>query len=449
MDAMSIASSAPSGKYQGAMFMNPRLTRRMVGALRARLPDAGLRAVHDPRRQGQVKWPLECLLSTLLVGMAAGCRSLAETERLSEQFSPATNRALGLRGRLPDTTARDLLERLSPDDIRACNHRVIRKAHRRKSLQRDPALPIGAVAIDGKVTALPASHDSCAQRQEKPSGGMQGLLRTQTCCLISHIGAPCLDAVPIPAATNEMGNFPAVVDALVGTYGNLGLFSLVIGDAGACSKDNASHIRSRSLDYMLRINANQPTLLEEARRFFQSPAAPQSFSVEGPPRTNSRVVYTIQTTEEMAAFHGWDHLQTVVRIRRTVTSPKGSVIQQGERFWVSSLPESALSPAQWAALARLYWGVENRCHNTFDVAFHEDDRPWIKTEPVATLVLLLLRRIAYNILSLFRARTLRSDDCRNIAWEHLLCLFSFALISATYEHLRGLRRRSPQQSLLV
>jgi hypothetical protein len=63
------------------------------------------------------------------------------------------------------------------------------------------------VAVDGKTTTLPSCDDNYAQRRTAEGGALVGALRTMTCCLISTAALPCLDAIPIPADTNEMATF--------------------------------------------------------------------------------------------------------------------------------------------------------------------------------------------------------------------------------------------------
>ena len=51
----------------------------------------------------------------------------------------------------------------------------------------------------------------------------------------------------------------------------------------------------------------------------------------------------------------------------------------------TSLPLRRLSAAQWLLLVRRHWGVET-AHQILDMAFDEDDRPWIVACPRAMLV---------------------------------------------------------------
>lgn len=179
--------------------MLERLTRRLIGALRARLPDLGLEHVQDPRRRLEsARWSLPHVLRATLVGLVAGCRSLADLESFTSATSRAARKALGLRGRLPDTTTRDLLVRLEPSDLRAARVNQVRQAHRRKALEPD-GLPFGVVSMDGKATAIDAWDDAYAQRQRHGGSatGTCGLVRTITSCLISSRARVGLDAAPI------------------------------------------------------------------------------------------------------------------------------------------------------------------------------------------------------------------------------------------------------------
>ncbi len=111
--------------------MEGRRVRRMVGLLHARLPELDLEGVADPRaREG--RWSLAQILRATLVGLMAGCKSLRESEQLTAGLSVAARRQLRLPRRLADTTARDALCRVSPEELRSVLHRLVLAAWRRK-----------------------------------------------------------------------------------------------------------------------------------------------------------------------------------------------------------------------------------------------------------------------------------------------------------------------------
>lgn len=424
------------------MAQEARLTRRMVGVLAARLPEARLDLVKDPRGLRGRRWPLFILLRAVLVAMVAGCKSLALAEALTAEMSVPLRKRLGIARRIADTTMRDALCALDPAELRGSIHALVRAAHRRKALEPDK-LPFGVVALDGKATALPSCDDEYAQRQSQDEGGPIGVVRTTTCTLISSPAMPCIDAIPIPAATNEMGQFEASVRSLVNAYDGIDLFRMITYDAGACSEHNARVVRCElGLHYLLGLKGTQPTLLTEAQRLLASlpwhQAVASSEDVIGGPLT---VVRNLYLTEEMAGFGDWEHLRTVLRVESETLDSRGRRLAYENRYFVASLPASRLTAAQWLLVVRLHWGVENNCHHTLDDAFEEDERPWIKSDPRGMVVVALLRRIAYNLLTLFRSVTQRSDERRATPWRDLLRWFYNAIISATDADLSELRPR--------
>lgn len=423
------------------MAQEARLTRRMIGVLAARLPEARLDRVKDPRRQRGRLWELRIVLRAVLMAMVAGCKSLALAEALTAEMSVPLRRRLGIGRRIPDTTMRDVLCALDPAELRRPLHALVRSAHRRKALEPEQ-LPFGVVALDGKSTAVPSCDDEYAQRQSQDEGALVGVVRTTTCTLISSRAMPCIDAIPIPAATNEMGQFEVTVLSLAQAYDGIGLFRMISYDAGACSEHNARVVRELGLHYLLGLKGTQPTLLTEARRLLASlpwqRAVASSEDVIGGPRTVVRHVYL---TEEMAGFGDWEHLRTVLRVESETLDSRGQRVAHDNRYFVASLPASRLTAAQWLLVVRLHWGVENNCHHTLDDAFKEDDRPWIQSDPRGMVVVALLRRLAYNLLTLFRSVTQRSAERRASPWRDVLRWFYNAIISVTDADLSALRPR--------
>jgi predicted transposase YbfD/YdcC len=417
--------------------------------LKARLPDAGFDEVLDPRdRRGQ-RWELKTLLVGTMAGLVAGAKSLAQAEDLTAKMSVAVRRMLGICRRIPDTTLRTTLCELEPDALRPCLHRAVKAAHRRKALL-PVGLPFGMLVMDGKATALPSSDDEYAQRQSQDEGGqLVGLLRTVTCCLVSAGAQPCIDAIPIPATTNEMGQFQPALARVMQAYGSLDLFRLVSYDAGACSLENAIAVRGHGLHYLFGLKGTQPTLLGEAEQLLGGLCPQQAVaSSEDAIGGGLTVIRRAYLTSEMEGFAGWEHLRTVIRVESETLDAQGRRIKYENRYFISSLPMARLTAQQWLKVVRLHWGVENGCHWTLDQAFEEDDHPWIEADPKGALALVLLRRIAYTLLGLFRSVTQRSEERRKSPWKDLMRDLYVALISASAEQLAGLRAREAMPALL-
>ncbi len=416
----------------------------MAGYVLARLPEAGLAEVSDPRR-GPTKWKLSQLLAAVIVGAMGGCRCLREVEQLTELLSPPMRRKLGFTRRQPDTTLRDVLCAVSVDELRACLHRLVRAAGRRKALQPQ-GLPFGVLALDGKATAVPCWDDKFVQRVQPENGLPHGLARTVTCTLVSAAGRPCLDAIPIPAATNEMGHFKAAFNSVQDTYGNL--FRLVTYDAGALSESNARHVVGSGKDYLMALKGDQRTMFKLAEELLDpAEVVAQTTDVLDKRTTVTRRLVLLTVQQNWAYGDGkssaesvWQHARTFLRVESVLTQD-GVATRREARLFVSSLTQQALSPAQWLKVVRSHWGVESN-HHTLDTAFAEDDRPWIVANGNGMLAVLVLRRIAYTLLALFRSVSLRSQEKGEMRWSDLLRWVWSAIVAATDAHLEAIRPRT-------
>jgi len=424
-----------------------RKTRRMVGVIHARLPEIVLEQVADPRgAQGQ-RWNLVPLLTAPLVAMAAGVKSFAETEKLTEEMSPAMRKKLGIKRRIPDTTMRNTAVEVSPNELRKAMRRQTKAAHKRKALMPD-GFPFGVVAVDGKYTAIYSWDGRYSQHQSGADGiSDYGLVRTINCSLVSSRAKVCIDSSPIPSRTNEMGQFKPVINALVGAYKRTKMFAMVSADAGSCSEENGRHVRSKDLHYIFGLKGSQPTLQLEARSHLARRTPERADAVTVDIRGNQEVTRRLYMTSEMAGFLDWTHLRTTLRVESEVVDIKtGEVVEQKEedvnRYFISSLEGDRLTADQWLKLVRMHWGVENNCHNTWDTAFEEDTRTWITTSPKGAMNVMLLRRIAYNMLVLFRSVTQRSEENRGTPWKDILRWVYNTLIAADDADLAGLRQRT-------
>ena len=425
-----------------------KLYRRLVGLVRARIPELGLGQVTDPRpRDRRRRWALVSMLRTVLIAQAAGAKSCAECEALTDELSPAGRKLLGIRRRLPDTTLRDVLVKLDPNELRKCLRSQVKHAYRRGALRPD-GLPFGVATLDGKHTAVTAWDDQYSQRQGEGEGGTagaHGVVRTFTCTLVSSRVKVCLDAVPIPPATNEMGHFAEVFDGLLSAYGRSGLFTVVTADAGSASEANGRHVVDARCHYLFGLKKTQPTLLTEVHAQLSWLVANEAIAMTEDVCKPYVIRRRLYLTEEMAGFE-WAHLATVLRVEtEKVHIETGEVVPMDEddanHYYISSLSSDALTPTQWLLLVRRHWGVENGDHHTFDVPFAEDARPWIVNDPRGMVVVLLLRRMAFNLLALFRDVTQRSENKRGTPWKTLLRWTYNMLIALVDADLLGLRNR--------
>jgi len=424
-----------------------RMNRRLASLLSVRLSEARLDRVPDGRDPRGVRWSLGTLLRTVVACMAAGAKSLAEVERHTGSLSRAMRRKLKIPRRVPDTTLRDNLCAVDPGALTPCLHALIRAAHRRQALAPE-GFSFGVLSLDGKGTALPTSDDHYAQRQTSGENGpLVGVVRTVTATLTSSSARPCIDVTAIPAETNEMGVFTVALEHVARAFAGLDLFKVVTYDAGACSLENANRVRAHHLHYVLGLTAAQPTLFEAARAWLGTRPESKADAVSedlASGKTVTRRLY-IGAAKEVDSPEGWEmHLRTVLRVETETVDAEGKRTVEN-RYLISSLAVDRLSFDQWLLLLRRHWGVETT-HQILDVAFDEDDHPFIEQNPRGMLVVAILRRIAYSLLTLFRSVTQRSEVRRATPWKDLFWAVHVALLTATEEQLAGLRLRVPAPS---
>lgn len=416
----------------------------MVGLLHARLPELDLEAVADPRaRDG--RWSLAQILRATLVGLMAGCKGLWETEQLTAALSLTSRRELRLSRRLADTTMRDALCRLDLGELRSVLHRLVKAAWRRKALAPKD-LPLGVVALDGKATALPCLNQRFIQTHHPEVGAPYGLVRTMTAALVSAPGRPCIDAIPIPAGTNEAGHFQQALKSLVATYG--GLFDVVSYDAGGFSRANADAVIAAGKHYVFALKDEQRAMCRLADELLASePVVDRTEDALDNRTTVVRSLRLLRADPSWAYGEGkrssdstWRHAATFLSVEYAKVRD-GEVVERDERMYVTSLARERLTTQQWLLLVRSHWGIENNNHHTFDTAFAEDERPWIEADANGMLAVLVLRRVAYTLLALFRSVSLRAEESRATRWKDLLVWVRDALIAAAPAHVMHLRVR--------
>lgn len=423
--------------------LSKRRMRRNAGFIVRFMPDSLLRRVTDPRsRQGRT-WK-SCLpfLKAALLGLLCGCKGTREVEELTLELPIPGRRWLGLPRRVPDTTLRDFLCQLEPENLSELLHVVGYDAWRRGALHQVENLPWGVLSCDGKYPVI---------RDVKPWRFLQvchnddgeaiyGMLRTITATLISAEGRPILGAVPVPGDTNEMGGFQQALGEMVRIYGRL--FRVVMYDAGAASESNATATRNAGKHYVLHI-ADPRRVTYQTLELLLADKAPVAIDEETV-SDSKRIVRSLSMVEVKPTAKNvtfWKHTRNGLKLV-SETYENGELTSTLTRYYVTSLESSELSPEKWLRLIVMRWGVET-CHQILDSdAFQEDRRPWITSDAQGALAVMLLRRVAYTLLTLYRSVTMRSDDNRYQPFRKVMEWLKDAVKWATSDDFAGLRPRS-------
>lgn len=424
--------------------MNQKQCRRMAGFVAVWLQRLEFDQVFDPRQRRGKRWKLQQVLSACLLGHMAGCKSLLEVEQLTDTLSHPVRRKFGLQRRLADTTMRDVLCRLSSASLVDVLQRLTAAAQRGKMLE-PIGLPVAMLAMDGKATALPSWDGVYAQKHEPEGKLPYGLMRTVTATLVTARGRPCVTVSPIPASTNEMGHFKKALKAACAAHPGVELISY---DQGANSAENAQSVLEMGKHYLFRLNDERRHMQQLAKDLLETKAviATTEDTISNRVQHIRRLrLFRLAPSGLPVAYKSeiWEHARTLVCVESEIHEDGRDVVVHEPRYFASSLASAALTPEQWLWAVRAHWAVETN-HQVLDTAFAEDTHPWIVNDPNGMLVVAVLRRIAYTLLTLYRSVHQRSEERRATAWKTLMTFVRNMLIAATAATLESLRQRATQ-----
>jgi hypothetical protein len=430
-----------------------RTLQRCAGFLSRFFSDTLLRKVNDPRNTQGRRWKSSLpLLRTICAGLSAGCKGLSEVERLTQQMPQKMRRLLGIGRRTPDTTLRDYLCALNPHEICKLIWIAGYDAIRRKAIHATGRYPWGVLSLDGKYPTVRDLGDGLGgsdrylqvHHDHETGDASHGLIRVITAVLISAVGRPLLGACPVPGHTNEQGHFMQAFGELVRVFGRY--FRVVLYDAGAASIANADAVVKAGKEYFFQI-ADARWVMHKTIEMLLRRVKPVAKTEQY--KGNKRVVREL-TMQATAPRNGprtavsdqvmWPHIRTIFKV--VSYTYKNDVLQSTQtRFYVTSLKANELTPDQWLTLIVERWGVET-VHQILDCAFEEDEHPWITKDANGALAVMLLRRLVYTLMTLYKSVTLRSEENREMTWRELMAQIRDTLLWAQGKILDGLRPRA-------
>jgi len=426
---------------------NARTLRRTAGFLSRFFSNALLRFVGDPRSEQGRRWKSALpLLRTVCVGLAAGCKGLLALENLTKRMPQKVRNLIGIHRFTPDTTLRDLICALDPYDICQLIWIAGYDALRRKAIRSASLFPWGVMSMDGKYPTVRDLGDGedgpnrYLQVHHDPETGeaLYGVIRVITGVLVSAVGRPLLGATPVPGNTNEQGWFRQAFGELVRAYGRY--FRVVMYDAGAASLANADAVLHAGKEYFFQIADPKWVMYRTIELLLrnQAPVA-RTEDVTGTRRVVREL--SLQSVSDLGTNRTlWRHTRTIFKVY-SETYEEGVLKSTKTRFFVASLAAVELTPEKWLELIVLRWGVET-VHQILDCAFEEDRHPWITKDANGALVVMLLRRLVYTMMTLYKSVTLRSDQHREMTWPELITQIADTLEWAPDSVLEGLRPRT-------
>jgi len=377
-----------------------------------------------------------------LLGLLCGCKSPQEVEKLSKELPVSVRRKLGIPRRVPDTTLRGFLIKADPVKMHNMLSVAIYDAARRKALSErgELEIPFGVLTADGKYPSISATDDYEYLQVHHDADGQptHGLVRTITGCLMTAVGRPVVAAIPVPGSTNEKGVFQKAFGEMVRILGRR--FRVYMYDAGVPSEDNADAVITAGKDYAFLIADPRWQMYQAIELLFRD--KPANYVEEEIVSSTKRIVRkltVLPVTRTKKDILFWKHTRTMVRIE-TETHEEGKPVKYYTRYSVSSLEPDDLSLRGWFQMHFYRWDVES-VHNILDTTFEEDKRPWIRKNAQGNLVVHILRRVAYTLLTLYKNVTIRNDEERYGTWKDLMESLKETMKWATDEVFANLRPR--------
>jgi predicted transposase YbfD/YdcC len=338
----------------------------------------------DPRVDRTKKHRLVDIIAIAFCATICGAEGWEEMEQfgLAKEDWLRENLGLELAHGIPsDDTFRRLFARLDPEAFGECFVNWVRSFHRKCDGE--------VIALDGKT--LRHSFDTATGRR---AVHLVNAWATES--------GLALGQVKVDGKSNEITALPRLL-RLLDIAG-----CIVTADAMGCQKATARQVIEQGGDYALALKANQESLHEDVRLFFENARANNFFGKDAQRRITHRYYETVEKDhgrietrrywmvegkqiEWLPQKDDWKGLASLcaVESERRI----GEKVSRETRYFISSVSGSV----KWLANAvRAHWGIENSLHRVLDVAFGEDDSDIRKDHAAENYG--TLRKAAVNLL---------------------------------------------------
>jgi hypothetical protein len=409
-----------------------RKLRTTAGFLTTNFNDDLLGRLTDPRsRQGRGWKDCRPLLKAVQLGLTSGRKGLGAVEKMTAGMFGSVRKMVGILRTAADTTMRDLLVELDPEELSELIYVAGYDAWDRRAIHRLDGFPFHAISCDGKYPTIGDVGDSKSKNYKKSKylqvhhdtdgNPAYGEIRTINSAVVTAVGRPVVGSVPVPGNTNEQTTFKKAFGDLVRIYGRR--FKLVMYDAGAASEGNAVIVRKAGKHYLFQI-ADERWVMHQTAALLLRDKDAQAFSTNDISE-NERVereltMMTVGETRKNLTM--WKSVRTIFRIV-SKHFKDDKLVSNETRYFVTSMDATELRAEKWLELIILRWGIET-VHQILDMegVFEEDDHPWITKDARGALSVGLLRRLVLLLMTMHKHIHLRSEENRDMPWPDLVAL---------------------------
>lgn len=142
-------------------------------------------------------------------------------------------------------------------------------------------------------------------------------------------------------------------------------------DALLTQRDIARFVRRQLAHYHFTVKGNQPTLLADIQKYFQSRTDKPAYTAtsSGHGRIETRSIWVSDALNDYLDF---PEVGQVFLIERQVIEKKTGKTSCELAYGITSRPATEASPERLLAINRGHWAIENRCHYLLDWNYDED-----------------------------------------------------------------------------
>ena len=322
-----------------------------------------LEGLTDSRRQwGNLRHKLVDIVFIGLVSVICGGQDYEHMEDTGYGKYEWFKERLELPNGIPDSdTFRRVFERINPKELSSVLNEV--------------------VAVEGKVVAIDGKTICGSGNAEHKAYHVVSAWVTENQITLGQLETA--------EKSNEITAIPELLEMLDVSG------STITIDAMGCQKQIAEKICEKNADYVLGLKANQLTLLQDVKLYFETETVNESTKTleKDHGRIEKREYFLETNIDWLQCRSEWADLKGIGMVRSSVTSMKTGEITQEARYYITSLTDVE----RFAYAVRRHWCIESQLHWQLDVTFHEDDSRARKDN--SPLNLNILRKEALALLN--------------------------------------------------
>ena len=365
-----------------------------------------LAEIPDHRQGNAVRHNLSEILTITILGILCNANTLTGLERFGKTHEEALRKFMELPYGIPShDTFGDVLGRL---DYTAIDRLFSKWLTGMRDGQRAKS-----IAIDGKTV----------RRSGNALHQAAHIVTAYATDLQLVLGQVLTDE-----KSNEITAIPELLDTLDIAGGTVTI------DAMGTQTAIAEKIVERGADYILALKENQPTLLEDARLYFQedfkeAPRTEECYAQtidKGHGRIEKRECWLMKDhLSNLRRSEAWTKLSGIAVIRSTRT-PVGGEPSVAYRYYLYS--HKSMTAKEFLRLQRHHWAIENNLHWVLDATFREDSTH-ARVEHIA-IVFNLFRKLILQLLK--HDKTLSGS----LSGKREICAWRFDLALSLLENAR-------------